>query len=209
MPNSPADQPHTSTHPARRRGGQQGNLNALKHGLYSEQVTTALGSAAAALPGMDRLAVARRLHEERRREINRVVIALARLASLSHFHRERDAAVAEGRPLPPAPLLALRAADLKVIKAFTDDHRKRLLDERRRAAGLLTPDHPDLAHARSVAADYDQLIAFALAALHDAATLTPLPPAFAAHLTTPETNENPIPQSESDDAERIADPNLV
>ncbi|MGE3600352.1 MAG: hypothetical protein AB7N70_32895, partial [Dehalococcoidia bacterium] len=115
----PAPSQTDTQSPRPRRGGARlgagapkGNLNAFKHGRRSRFKD------AMPLPAPQPLAVARRLLAREQRDAERYAVTLMQIARAAQYHRERAAAVAEGRPLPPPPIRDTHSINIRGLNRF-------------------------------------------------------------------------------------------
>jgi len=112
----PATRP--SPAPARRggrrpgAGARPGNLNALKHGRYSRFKNT--------LPPepFDPAVAARSILLQQRTEAERIAASFFRIVLEARWHRAAADALADGRPLPPPPLVVASAGDHARVLRF-------------------------------------------------------------------------------------------
>jgi hypothetical protein len=185
------------TEPTRpRRGGARpgagapkGNLNALKHGRRSRFKD------AMPLAPPQPLAVARRLLAREQRDAERYAVTLMQIARAAQYHRERAAAVAEGRPLPPPPLRDTQSINIRGLNRFLRAILERKAFEEARTAGLLTPNSPLIQKDTETARNLELLVRHATHALDQTLAATPSPAALATALPTPnnQTNNQPEP----------------
>lgn len=96
---------------------------------------------------------------------------------VAHHRRALVAVAAEGRPLPPAPLIDLPHIDTTSLMRYLDRVKQRADAERTRRAGELTTTSPAVLRARVLAGALDQLMPLVLTALDG--SLAALPPAGA------------------------------
>jgi hypothetical protein len=168
---------------ASRRGGRRpgagapkGNLNAFKHGRHSRFKEL--------LPSPQPVAAgaARRLITREQRIAERHAANLLALARLARYRADCAAAVDEGRPLPPPPLITYRDVDLTAIEHLLTGIAEHVLRERSRAAGLLTSESESIARDREFARSVEQALPLAIAALDRSATASLAPAAVTALL---------------------------
>jgi hypothetical protein len=177
----------------------KGNINALKHDLYSRRVQAAIRAGRLSeddLPSpLDPVLVARRVHAEYRRELGRIIASLARVALAAQYERGFERALAEGRPLPEPPLLRLRGQDLKRIESFLGPAAGRATQERSRRAGVLTPDHLESAGRRAYLTDLDRTLRAALVGLERLAAQPLIAGPLDAFFPAPTLENNPAAAS--------------
>ena len=194
-----------------RRGGRRpgagapkGNLNALRHGRYSRFRDLVAPQPVTA-------AAARRLITREQRAAERHAANLMVLARHARYQADCAAAVTEGRALPPPPLVSLRDVDVPALQRFFAEVARHVTEERRRAAGLLTPDSESIVRQRSFAESIDCILPHAVAALDRAAAAALSPADLAALLAPPaagdkpDLNQSAIPPPESGAAAQSSD----
>ena len=179
--------------PARRggkrpgAGAKAGNLNALKHGRYSRFKDTL------PLPPLDPTAVARRVLLREQREVERIAASFLRVLLDARHQRDRADALAQGRPLPPPPLVTPTDADLKRVLLYLRGMSEQAQAEHGRTLGVVA-DQPAHLRARRWAATLERLMPPVVAALDRAARPTFSAASLAALLPLPR-NDQPNGQS--------------
>jgi hypothetical protein len=180
IPPSPAPSRRGGRRPG--AGAKPGNLNAFKHGRHS-RFRDLLEP-----PAVDPLAVADRLLIGDRQQAERIAASFLRVLLDIRYKRDVADAVANGTPLPAAPIRSASKRDHERVAAFLRGATAEALLSRGSAEGKISPNNPALQQARRAADRFEQIIPV-VAALLDRAAHPALPAAaIAALLQSDERN---------------------
>jgi hypothetical protein len=174
---------HSSQATRPRRGGRRpgagarpGNLNALKHGRYSRFKEL--------LPPepFDPAVPARTLLLQQRTEAERIAASFFRVLLQARWQRDAADAVAEGRPVPPPPLVPPTRRDHARVLSFMEASNTLAGLDRFAATEGATPNPAALAEYRRRAEQLDEALPVVALLLDRAAQPTATPQSLAALL---------------------------